>query len=72
MTIHHHDSAYLEGAILLNFQAEGFDIHGPITTRISYIVDVEGKDIDPPRAILYLYRQPQHYCPMDHLFDSHN
>ena len=72
MAIHHHDPADLEGAILLYFQAEGFDIHSSITTRIHDIVDVEGIDIAPPCAILYLYRHPQHYCPMDHLFDSHN
>ena len=72
MAIHHHDSADLEGAILFDFQAEGLDVHGPITTRIQDIVDVEGIDIAPPRAILYLNRQSQHHCPMDYLFDSHN
>ena len=72
VTIHHHDSADFESAIFLHFQAEGLDVHGPITTRIQDIIDVEGIYIAPPRAILYLNRQSQHHCPMDYLFDSHN
>lgn len=72
MTIHHHDSADFESAVFLHFQAEGLDVHGPITTRIQDIVDVEGIDIAPPRAILYLNRQSQHHSPMYHFLDSHN
>lgn len=72
MTIHHHNPTDFESTVFFDFQAEGFDVHGPITTRINDIVDMEGIDIAPPRAILYLNRQSQHHSPMYHFLDSHN
>ena len=72
VTIYFEDSANLEGTILLYFQAEGFNIHSSITTRIHNIVYMEEVHIAHPCAILYLYRKLQDYCPMNHFLNSHS